>query len=67
MTQKGEYKPLSLSERILQNIKEDLNKTKIPNIIWSKLRLFTGEIIKKPSFFCKECALMTWQVIAQKI
>ena len=51
MIQKGEYKPLSLSEHILQNIKEDLNKTKIPNIIWSKLRLFTGEMIKKPSFF----------------
>ena len=51
MIQKGEYKSLSLSEHILQNIKEDLNKTKIPNIIWSKLRLFTGEIIKKPSLF----------------
>ena len=59
MIQKGENKLLSISLHILQNIKEDLNKTKIPNIIWSKLRPLTGEMIKKPSFFFKEYALMT--------
>ena len=54
MIQKGEYKPFSLSEHILQNIKEDLNNAKIPNIIWSKLRLFSGEMIKKPSLFLQK-------------